>query len=268
MRFGFRRTSSTETRRGESFLRLARGVGVLLDESQRERGVSALHVKSGRRLFAAELASQCARTDTRLRAVAALVESLGPELLANAAGRLARLTEAGAAIARVRKEIGQGHATTGEVVGAFSEFNGEVLSALDAGSEQLGEGDVRCLALASLALQHAKEKAGVERARLGAAFVGGGPDEGDRLVLAELVAAQASYLHVYGLTAPLPVAQMLRRVLAAPPAVEVRRIEERIFDASSHPASVDAGAWFSTMTRKMEMLGDVANATLGYFPYC
>jgi len=264
----FGRASRAETRRGEVFLRLARGVGALLDESQRERGVSTLHVKSGQRLFASELAAQRSRTEARRRAATALVESLGPELLGDVVSHLGRLAAAGIAVADVREAIGRGHATPARVVGVFSSFNQELLWALDASSGRLGDGDVHTLALAALALQHAKEKAGVERARLGAAFVGAGPDEVDRLALAQLVAAQASYLHVYGLTAPTPAAQMLRRVLAAPPAVEVKRIEDRIIGESpAAGAPVDAGAWFSTMTRKMEMLGDVAATTLSYFPY-
>src|SRR6185503_17827050 len=171
-------------------------VGALLHEAQRERGVSALHVKSDRRLFASELAAQRPRTDARRRAISSVVESVGVDLLANPVARAARLAEAGAAVAEVREEMGRGSATPTRIVDVFCRLNAELLSTLDAGTERLGEGDVRCLALASLALEHAKEKTGLERARLGAAFVGAGPNDDDRVALAELVAAQASYLHM------------------------------------------------------------------------
>jgi len=262
-------TSATDARRTDAFLRLARGVSALLHESQRERGVSALHVKSGRRLFASELATARSRTDVRRRGASALVESLGPELLADALLRqhLDRLASAGEDVARVRAEIERQVATPDRIVQVFSALNTELLAAVDDCVDRVDRDDARCLALASLSLLNAKEKTGLERARLGAAFVGGVPDESDRLALAQLVAARATYLHVYSMTAPSPAAQMLRRVLAAPPTIEVRRIEERIIGHSPQPAkAIDANTWFQTISRTIEMMGDLADATLGFFP--
>jgi methyl-accepting chemotaxis protein len=260
--------STADVRRTDAFLRLARAAAALLHESQRERGVSALHVKSGRRLFASELAAQRSRTEARRRGVAALVDSVGAELLDDAPRRAERLAATADGVVAVRAEIEREAVTPDRVVDVFSAFNAELLSAIDDGVTHLGEEEARGLALATLALEHAKEKTGLERARLGAAFVGGGPDERDRVALAELVASRATYLHMYGLTAPAPAAQMLRRVLAAPSAVEVKRIEERVISArASRVAPVDANAWFSTISRTIEMLGDVSNATLSYFPY-
>jgi hypothetical protein len=200
--------------------------------------------------------------------VAALVDSVGADLLDDAPRHAERLAATADGVAAVRAEIERAAATPDRVVNAFSALNAELLSTIDDGVTHLGEEESRALALATLALEHAKEKTGLERARLGAAFVGGGPDERDRVALAELVASRATYLHVYGLTAPPPAAQMLRRVLAAPSAIEVKRIEERVISArASGGAPVDANAWFSTISRTIEMLGDVSNATLSYFPY-
>ncbi len=259
--------SPAEARRREAFLQLARGVGALLHESQRERGVSALHVKSGRRLFAADLAAQRARTDARARGAKELVASIGLTLFDDAPGALDRLGAATRDVVAVRGEMERSVATSDRVLSVFSLLNAELLAAVDDGAAHVSEGEVRCLAFASLALLHAKEKTGVERARLGAAFVTGGLDLQDRVALAELVAARTSYLHMYAMTAPVPVAQMLRRVLAAPPAVEVRRIEDRVSAPDARATTIDAAAWFSTISRKIEMLGDVADATLSYFPH-
>lgn len=261
-------TSQAEARRTDGFLRLARATAALLFESQRERGVSALHVKSGRKLFAAELAGQRSRTEARRRGVAELVVSVGPDLMDDAPGHAEKLAATASGVAAVRVEMERETATTDRVVDVFSALNDELLAAIDDGIVRLGDDQVRCLALAMLALEHAKEKTGLERARLGAAFVGSGPDDRDRVALSELVASRASYVHLYGLTAPAPAAQMLRRVLASTAAVEVKRIEDNVIAARpSRGASVDANAWFSTITRTIEMMGDVTNATLSYFPY-
>src|SRR3954471_7622534 len=85
---------SPEARRAGEFLALARSIGALLHETQRERGVSALHVQSGRRLFAGELHAQSARSEIRRRAVVSLLEDLGPSsLLPGASGSLARIAD-------------------------------------------------------------------------------------------------------------------------------------------------------------------------------
>src|SRR5262245_58579846 len=124
-------SSPADARRTDAFLRLARGVGDLLHDSQRERGVSALHVKSARRLFASELAAARARTEARRRGAAGLVETLGPELLSNVRDYLARIAAAGEEVARVRVEIEQRTATPDRVVQAFSALNAELLAAVD-----------------------------------------------------------------------------------------------------------------------------------------
>jgi methyl-accepting chemotaxis protein len=259
--------SPAEARRREAFLRLARVVGALLHESQRERGVSALHVKSGRRLFAADLAAQRARTDVRARGAKELVAQIGSTLFDDGPGALDRLGVATRDVVAVRGEIERSSATPDRVLSAFSFLNDELLAEIDDGAAHVSDGEVRCLAFASLALLHAKEKTGVERARLGAAFVTGELSLNDRLALAELVAARTSYLHVYAMSAPSPAAQMLRRVLAAPPAVEVRRIEDRLIAPDARAMTIDAATWYSTITSKIEMLGDVADATLSNFPH-
>lgn len=261
--------SQGEIRRADAFLRLARATAALLHESQRERGVSALHVKSGRRLFASELAEQRSRTEARRRGVTAVVEAVGTDLMDDAPGHAEKLAATADGIAVVRGEIERQVATTDRVVDVFSALNAQLLATIDDGIGHLGDEDIRCLGLSLLALEHAKEKTGLERARLGAAFVGGGPDDRDRVALAELVASRATYLHIYGLTAPAPAAQMLRRVLAAPAAIEVKRIEDCVIASrpASREAAVDANLWFSTISRTIESLGDVTTATLSYFPY-
>jgi methyl-accepting chemotaxis protein len=260
-------SSPAESRRTEAFLRLARSVGALLHESQRERGVSALHVKSGRRLFASELPVVRSRTEARRRGAAALVETAGAELLADVRAHVERIEAAGQEVARVRAEIERREATPARVVQAFTALNTELLAAIDDSVARVDQEEARCLALASLSLLHAKEKTGLERARLGAAFVGGAPDDSDRLALAELVSARATYLHLYSVTAPSSAAQLLRRVLAAPSTVEVRRIEERVMGVGAGPQGhVDAGAWFQMISRTIELMGDVADATFNFFP--
>ena len=252
-------------RRAGEFLALARSIGALLHETQRERGVSAIHVQSGRRLFAGELHAQSARSEARRRAVVSLIEDLGPSLLPGDSGRLERIAGSLGEVSDVRREVASGSGSATKVVDAFSTFNAEVLAAMDVPVASLLDGESHCLALAAIALLHAKEKVGIERARVGMALVGDGPDERDRVALAELLAEQATYLHMYACAAPSTANQMLRRALASRPSLEVRRIEDRLLSTGPR-VNVDVSAWFKTISEKIELLDSVAGVTLDYFP--
>jgi hypothetical protein len=260
------RFPGTEARRWDAFLRITRAVGAYLHELQRERGVSALHAESGGRIFTSELASQRPRTDARARAAAAAFESAGASLLADARRAIDRVDAATRAVTGMRSEVGRSGASSRRIVETYSVLNSELLTTIDDVCSRLDLEEARRLALASLALQHAKEKTGLERARLATGFLSGEIALGDRMAIAELVAARTSYLHVYELSAPGPVAQMLRRALAAPPAREVMRIEERLMAMAPEAASGPDGAqkWFALISRIIETLQDVGDATLNY----
>jgi len=243
------------------FLTVADTIEALLHETQRERGISTLVAGSGGRLLGGELDRQWRRTEARR---VALNEILGGRDLPGAVRRrLDRCEGLLASLGKLRSGIREGAVRAPEIIEAYSAVNAALLSAIDAFMMAGGMGGPLSSTLAYVALLHAKEKTGQERAELAHVFLEDRLTEPQRLQLAALLAAQSSYLHIFSAAAPRAAEQLLRRSLASPAAVEVQRMESVTFGDAEHGFGVDPLVWFETMTRKIEMLGAVSRTVLG-----
>jgi hypothetical protein len=148
------------------------------------------------------------------------------------------------------------------LIDAYSAVNAELLAAVDAFMASGVGGEGQGSALACVALLHAKEKTGIERAQLTSAFLQDRFSDGQRLSVAALLAAQSSYLHIFAAAAPAAAEQLLRRALASAEVAEVRRMESVVFAGEEHGFGIDAATWYASITRKIDMLGDVASSTI------
>jgi hypothetical protein len=243
------------------FLELTDAVGALVHETQRERGMSTLFVGSGGRLLRTDLREQRRQTDRRHQALTALLDeaAAAPPPVRR---RLERAETLLSAVNPLRAGIEDGVVTSPLVIETFTAVNAELLAAIDAFMAASALDTDRSSALACVALLHAKEKTGIERAQLSSAFVEDRFTSSQRLAVAALIAAQSSYLHIFSTVAPRPAEQLLRRTLASPEAADVKRMESVVYGEDEHGFGIDPSSWFASITRKIDMLGDVANATI------
>jgi methyl-accepting chemotaxis protein len=244
------------------FLKFAGGIHALLHETQHERGISTLFAASSGRLLSNKLAAQWRRTDRQRLVLVDLMrsfESAPPSAVVH------RLDRAGALLGRLpptRAGLSDQHITAPRIIEDYSAINTELLAALDAYMVTGAIGPERSGALACLALLYAKEKTGIERAQLADAFFADRFSEGQRLSVATAIAAQASYLHIFSAAAPRAAEQLLRRMLASRAAVEVQRMEKVVFAGSEAGFGIDASTWFTLISRKIDMLGDVSSSVM------
>jgi hypothetical protein len=243
------------------FLAMTDAVHALLHETQRERGLSTLFVASRGRLPGPELARQRSRVDTQ-RAVLARVARDVAALPASVRHRIDRANALFGQLGQTRAGVEDRVVTAAQLITYYSSVNAELLAALDAFVVTDVSGPRRSGALACVALLYAKEKAGVERAQLTDAFLEDRFSEGQRLSVAALIAAQASYLHIFSAAAPRAADQLLRRTLASPEASEVQRMESVVYGAEDTGFGVDASTWFAMISRKIDMLGDISNTVI------
>jgi hypothetical protein len=243
------------------FLAVTGAVGALLHETQRERGLSTLFVASGGRTPREPLITQRSHVDTQRSALTQLLAA-SPEAPAAVRHRLDRAATLLGQLATTRAGIDDGVVTAAQLISYFSAVNVELLAALDAFMVTGVGGPHRSGALACVALLYAKEKLGIERAQLTQAFLEDKFSEGQRLSVAALIAAQASYLHIFSAAAPRAAEQLLRRTLASPAAAEVERMESVVYATSDGGFGIDAATWFETISRKIDMLGDVSSTVI------
>jgi hypothetical protein len=243
------------------YLAVTGAVGALLHETQRERGLSTLFVASEGRTPREPLITQRAHVDSQRAALASLLAA-SPEAPAAVRHRLDRAGTLLGQLGSTRAGIDDGVVTAPQLISYFSAVNVELLAALDAFMVTGVGGPHRSGALACVALLYAKEKAGIERAQLAHAFLADKFSEGQRLAVAALIASQASYLHIFSAAAPRAAEQLLRRTLASPTVAEVERMESVVYATSDGGFGIDAATWFDTISRKIDMLGDVSSTVI------
>jgi hypothetical protein len=245
------------------FPRLVGATAMLLHETQVERGMSAILVASSGRYFRRDLARQRARTDAARDQLTRLRQELAGPLGTILSRRFDRAGAKLNAIETARLAIDGGGITPGEIVGVYSAANAELLGIGDGALVAFAPEPRHAGALAAVVLLYAKEKIGIERARLGAAFVSRSFSEDDRQALAGLLAARRSYLHIFSTTAPRPAEELLERALASATYTDLSRTEDLILAGREEEIALDARGWFNLASRKIELLGEIGAATLG-----
>ena len=220
-----------------------------------------MFVASRGRLPGPELLRQRSRVDAQ-RAVLARVLRDATDVPAAVRHRFDRANALWEKLGATRAGIDDLVVTAAQEIAFYSGLNLELLSALDAFVVTGVTGPRRSSALACVALLYAKEKAGVERAQLTDAFLEDRFSEGQRLSVAALIAAQASYLHIFSAAAPRAADQLLRRTLASHEASEVQRMESVVYGAEDEGFGIDASTWFAMISRKIDMLGDVSTTVI------
>ena len=165
---------------------------------------------------------------------------------------------------RARKAIDEGRSSPGEVVESYTRANAELLGIGDAALVAYASADNRPNALACVVLLYAKEKTGIERARIGAGLAARSISDDDRRALAALTSARTSYLHVFAATAPRPAERLLERALASTSYVELTRMEDLLLAGRESEIDLDARGWFNVVSREMDHLGEIGTAALGF----
>ncbi|HVV51771.1 MAG TPA: nitrate- and nitrite sensing domain-containing protein [Polyangia bacterium] len=245
------------------FPRLVSAMASLLHEVQVERGMSAISAASAGRHFRRELPRQRERVDGRRRRLAALRRELAEPLGTTLARRFEAVEAGLGAVGRARAALDAGEIGAPALVAVYSAAAVELLGIGDGALVAFAPGPQHAGALAAVVLLYAKEKTGVERARLGAAFAARAFSDDDRQALAALLSAGRSYLHVFSATAPRPAEEMLARALASTVEAELARAEGLILAGREDETDLDARGWFNLTSRKIDLLGEVGAATLG-----
>jgi hypothetical protein len=250
--------------RPELFPKLLAATSALLHETQNERGMSAIAAASSGRIFRRELPRQRERTDGRRERFLSLWREVGEALGASLMARFDRVDASLRQLVAGRSGIDECRTAAADVVAAYTRTNAELLGVGDAALVAYASAENRPNALACVVLLYAKEKTGIERARIGAGLAARSISDDDRQALAALTSARTSYLHVFATTAPRPAEQLLDRALASASYAELMRMEELLLAGRETEIDLDARGWFNAVTREMDHLGEIGTAALGF----
>jgi hypothetical protein len=242
------------------FPTLVAAISALVHETQRERGTSSLYASSQGRLFGREMLRQWEMTDERRRELISLRESNPAGLPRGLAGRLDRATELVAGLADSRGEVEAVSVTATDVISRYTRANAELLGIIDELAGRAVAARARFPALAWVALLHAKEKTGIERAQLCSAFAWDHFENDQHAVVAGLIAARQTYLHLFSVAAPSLAREILQRTLTSPIEQAVMDMERVAIEHRDGGFGIDPATWFEMISRKIDSFGEVETA--------
>jgi hypothetical protein len=250
--------------RPDLFPKLLAATAGLLHETQNERGLSAIAAASAGRIFRRELPRQRERMDARRERFLSVWREVAESLGASLMGRFDRVDRRLGELVAGRGQIDSGALPAADVVASYTRANAELLGMGDAALVAYASAENRPNALACVVLLYAKEKTGIERARIGAGIAAHSISDDDRRALAALTSARTSYLHVFAATAPRPAEQLLDRALTSTSYAELTRLEELLLAGRDDEIDIDARGWFNVVSREMDHLGEIGTAALGF----
>lgn len=242
------------------FPTLVAAISALVHETQRERGTSSLYASSQGRLFEREMRRQWESTDERRHELVSLRDSNPAGLPRGLAARLDRTTEVLAGLAERRNEVETAALPANEVIARYTRVNADLLGIIDELAGRAVAARAKFPALAWVALLHAKEKTGIERAQLCSAFTWDHFQDDQHAVVAGLIAARQTYLHLFSVAAPSLAREILQRTLTSPTEQAIVDIERIAIEHRDGGFGIDPSIWFDLISRKIDSLGEVETA--------
>jgi methyl-accepting chemotaxis protein len=242
------------------FPTLVASISALVHETQRERGTSSLFASSRGRLFEREMRRQWEITDERRQELVSLRESNPAGLPRGLAARLDRTTELMAGLVEQRNEVTAASVSASDVIARYTRVNADLLGIIDELAGRAVAARAKFPALAWVALLHAKEKTGIERAQLCSAFAWDHFHDDQHAVVAGLIAARQTYLHLFSVAAPSLAREILQRTLSSPIEQAVVDMERVAIEHRDGGFGIDPAAWFDLISRKIDSFGEVETA--------
>lgn len=238
---------------------LSTKVSSLLHETQKERGATAgwLGKKTG--VFKEKLLKQRKNTDQRASEFHAFAASFAANEFGQAfANEYASALDKLASLEEMRTKISAESLSAGEAIGYYTRMNANFLNAIGRSAGVMTDSSISAKINAYAAFLKAKERAGIERAVLANTFAKDSFGPGMYAKFNALVANQKSYLLEFEIFATPEDAEFYHATMNSPVIAQVNQFRATAqANASSGGFNTDAGIWFDTITKKINLLKQV-----------
>lgn len=234
-------------------------VSSLIHETQKERGATAGWLGNKTQPFEKRLAKQRLNTDQRIAEFKEFVAEF--EVAQYGAVFRAKYEAAQELLSKIesmRKKISGESLTAAEAIGYYSEMNGNFLDAISRSSSVTKSGGIAGRLNAYASFLKAKEQAGIERAVLANTFAKDQFAPGMYQKFIVLVAKQRAYFQEFRILAAVSAVNYYESTMNAPAVAEVEQYRSIAQEkASTGGFNQDAGVWFDTITKKINLLKSI-----------
>lgn len=240
-----------DLQQADELIQLSVGIGNLLHETQRERGMSAGYLGSAGKKFEDELVAQRANTDNRLK------EATSRLATAKAAGlEVSKAEEAMLkfeSLQSMRQKVSDQSVTTKAAVQFYTEANSNLLDSISQNMLSIQDGGIlRQLFSYSLVLR-GKEHAGIERAVLANAFGQDKFSDSSFQLFQRLVSVQTCALDLFQSNATQSQRDFLKSINSAEYTSKVESLRAlATAKANEGGFGQDPAVWFASKTEQID----------------
>lgn len=260
-----------ETKAVEELSALAVQISETVHEWQKERGRTAGFLGSGGTKFGAELKAQHSKTNEKFEVLAAALDDFDGRAYGSKFNRL--LSEAkqySAKLRQMRSSILSQSVSSKEAIGYYTNMNGSHLKVIAEMAGATTNDQIIRLVSTYVSFLEAKELMGIERAVLSGAFANDSFKPGMFRKFCEVTAGQKNFLHKFEATASEEQMALFKKTVSGPDVDQVKEWRNVAFEkADTGGFGIAAGDWFSTITKKINLMksvedqisGEIRNAT-------
>lgn len=237
-------------------------IGNYVHELQKERGMTAGFIASSGQKFTQELPKQYTAVDRNVTDFLTKIEQLNlidhadtylTNQLKNVNQRLKKLPT-------IRQQVRNHSISSKEAIAFYTQLNQASLELIAHTIHLITDGQLVRSESAYLNFLQAKERAGIERAVLTAAFTSNKFAPGMDIVFSGLLSAQKTYFSVFNTLASDAQIKNLTSLLNSPVIKKVNDMRQIALDnIYEGQFGVDPTVWFNTITQKIELLKKMEN---------
>ena len=245
--------------RSQNLNTLSQKLSLVIHETQKERGASAGFIGSLGKKFGNILPNQRVATTKEYENLKAYIDTLDlnsfPKELKD---EISAFNGDMAKIEQVRSKVTELSITTKEAVSYYTAMNSKILTIISLSAKIANSPElVKALSAYSSFLK-SKERAGIERAILSAVFAADKFSDGTFAKWITLVAEQDAYLDAFLSMSNQNSKDLYKQKIDSPVIAEVAKLRDIAKSkAIDGGFDVDSVVWFSTITKKIDILKDI-----------
>ena len=245
----------------ETVAELAVKVSAMVHETQKERGMTAGFLGSKGKKFITKLPAQRKNVDSKRAAMEEYLKIF--ERKAFSADFNKQLDVALSMLKKIgdtRTKVSALNITSGSAIGYYTKMNGAFLKVIGEMAFLTSNGEIARNIVAYENFLLAKERAGIERAVLSNTFARNSFGSGMQQKFGTLVSEQATYINVFKAFATDEAIELYEKKMQGPVIDKVNQFRKVAFDKGAQGGfGIDAGVWFSTITKKINLLKEMEN---------
>jgi len=233
----------------------------LVHELQKERGMSAGYIGARGQKFISQLPQQRALSDSRYRTLVSYLKNMEIDKFDSSLSESVNVALAHyRQLPEIRTRVTKLNISVKDEVAYYTRANALYLQVAAQVARISSDSDIARNASAYINFLQAKERAGIERAVLSNTFARDNFAEGMYKRFIELVTVQETYIRVFNSFASAEQKSFYIKTLTDDSVNEVARMRSVAFDkAVSGGFEIDPELWFTTITKKINLLKKVEN---------